>query len=468
MGDLGLSGLASGVDTSAIVAKLMAVESQGRTKIALRQAAVQGQQSALKDIQTRLASLRTAATDLRSGATWAQTQAVESTDTRVGVAKLSGAGIGGHTIQVDRMASSAQLGFGWTPDTAAPHSFTITNQADPAKTMNVSVAAGASIEDVATAINGQASGPVAAAVVADPSTGDKRLVLAARTTGALSTFTVGQGDLTGQLAADPAYTRTTDLDAAVKVDGVAVGNQHANVSDNLVPGLRITLKGVTSSPATISVGTPGIDKDAVAKKAKAFVDAYNNVVDMVRDETSEKKVANAANAVDAAKGQLFGDTGLTAMLTTLKQKLTGSVGGLGSLSSLAAAGISVPRATGGASSDDAKAGKLVFDATALSTALDTDWTQVRQLFDGKDGAKGFAAQIQDYVDTQTGGHGVLDARQDGDARRLTDLRGQLAHTDDQLAAKQTRLKAQFAAMESALQSAQTQQAWLTGQISSLR
>jgi flagellar capping protein FliD len=39
--------------------------------------------------------------------------------------------------------------------------------------------------------------------------------------------------------------------------------------------------------------------------------------------------------------------------------------------------------------------------------------------------------------------------------------------DARLAAKETRLKMQFAAMESALSTAQSQQAWLSGQIAKL-
>ena len=42
MADLGLSGLASGVDTSAIVEQLMAIERQGKTRLQLRQSEPHG------------------------------------------------------------------------------------------------------------------------------------------------------------------------------------------------------------------------------------------------------------------------------------------------------------------------------------------------------------------------------------------------------------------------------------------
>ena len=52
----------------------------------------------------------------------------------------------------------------------------------------------------------------------------------------------------------------------------------------------------------------------------------------------------------------------------------------------------------------------------------------------------------------------------------TTLKGFTSHIDKlnlRMAAEEKRLKAQFAAMESALNTSQTQQAWLTSQIASM-
>ena len=50
----GLSGLASGVDTSAIVEQLMALERQGKTRLQLRQTSLTAQQTTLTDLKTKL------------------------------------------------------------------------------------------------------------------------------------------------------------------------------------------------------------------------------------------------------------------------------------------------------------------------------------------------------------------------------------------------------------------------------
>src|SRR3954466_6166037 len=97
----GLSGLASGVDTSSIVQQLMAIDEQANDKLALRRTGVQARQTALKDIASKLSALSVAAQDLSSATTWQAKQSVASADpARIGVELTSGAGIGGHTVQV--------------------------------------------------------------------------------------------------------------------------------------------------------------------------------------------------------------------------------------------------------------------------------------------------------------------------------------------------------------------------------
>src|ERR1700742_442338 len=89
----GLAGVASGVDTNALVDQLMALERQSLTRLGYRQTAITGQQDALKEVASKLSALKTAARALASDATWAQNQAVESSDpARVAGARTGGAG----------------------------------------------------------------------------------------------------------------------------------------------------------------------------------------------------------------------------------------------------------------------------------------------------------------------------------------------------------------------------------------
>jgi flagellar hook-associated protein 2 len=334
---------------------------------------------------------------------------------------------------------------------------TITSNADAANTMQIAVSADSTLQQIADSINAKSTGPVVASVI-KKGTPDERIILSSRTTGSLSDFTVSGGLLT----ADDAYTSPdlSKLDAEYSLDGGTPVPSKSNVLEDIIPGLRLTLKGVTTQPAAINVSEPALDRDALKKKITDFVNAYNAVVDTVRSDMTEKPVTSPTGSYDAGLGQLYGDTGLQSMLSTLRRQMTNINTGAG-VNDLADLGIGLPASAAGVVSADAKAGKLTIDSTKLSAALEADWTSVKSFFGD------FSKQVSDFVDTQTGGNGVIDGRLKSADRNMKTLQAQLTQANERIDAKEKRLKAQFAAMETALQNSQTQQAWLTAQLAGL-
>src|SRR3954447_9730212 len=114
----GLTGIASGVDTSEIVTKLMAVEQQRRDRMDLTKAAQTARGTNLGTIQTKLLALRNAAAGLRDVGTWADQQTVESSSSAITVARTSGAGPGGYSIDVTQLARAEQHTYTYTTPTA--------------------------------------------------------------------------------------------------------------------------------------------------------------------------------------------------------------------------------------------------------------------------------------------------------------------------------------------------------------
>jgi flagellar hook-associated protein 2 len=468
MSSLALSGLASGVDTSSIVQQLMAVDQQVVTQMTNKQSTITGHQAALKNIGTKLAALQTAASALTDSTAWKSVQTVSSSDSsKVSAAIVDGTGIGGHTISVDKLASSAQHGFTFA-SSATAGSLKITGP--DGTTTSIAVAANATDKDIAAGINASTTAPVYAAVIkADD--GTDRIVLSSRTTGQHSDFTVdtsAMGD-PAQMSEDATYSRTgTQLNAAYHIDGeTAARSSESNSVDNAIPGLRLTLTGTTTSPVSVTVNQSTVDKTALTSKVQAFVDAYNGVVDLTRADIAEKPIQGATTLDDLQTGTLFGDLGLDSMLSSLKDTMTKTLTNVGGLTSLADIGITIPKADGMAPTDDAMAGKLTFDSTVLSTALDKNPTQVQQLFNGVGARKGVGLLVSDFVNAQNGLNGVLTGRENSDTTSIKDLTDQITATNERLTQQQQRLEAQFATMETALSNAQAQQAWLTGQINSL-
>ena len=251
-----------------------------------------------------------------------------------------GAGIGGHSLSVSRLASSAQRGYEFAPGAG---SIQISYGTGDPKTVTIAVEADDTLQQVADAINAKGAGPVVAAIVKND-LGEERLVLSSRKTGSDSDFTVSGGSI---LSEDGAYATPdlTKLNALYALDGGVEQSSKSNVLENLLPGLRVTLKGVTAAPATVSVTEPTLDRAAVKGKIKAFVDAYNGLIDTSEAKLKEKAIASPASDYQAGLGQLYGDVGLRSMLSSLRGEMTKIVDDAG-INDLADLGITVPRSTG--------------------------------------------------------------------------------------------------------------------------
>src|SRR3954447_20571623 len=252
-----LTGMASGLDTDSIIQQLMQLEQTKVTAVQKRQVQVTQHKTDLDNVRTALNKIKSAAADLSSASLWKPVQTTSSSDaSKLDVSVLGGAGIGGHTIQVNRLASSAQHGYDFMSVSNKAGQLTLYygNNAGAAGNSKVTIdlAANATAADIAAAVNGNDSAPVYAAVVKD-SAGADQIVFSARKTGASSDFTVDTSKLgggNGQLKKDPAFDRTgTTLNADIVVDGAALNPpSETNVIDNAIPGVRLTLKGVTASP----------------------------------------------------------------------------------------------------------------------------------------------------------------------------------------------------------------------------
>lgn len=446
MAGIALSGLASGMDTNTLVSQILAAESTGRTRLANQQTQEETRVSTLQSIQTKLSSLKSASQALRSVTNWIPTQTVETSDAAtLAATRTGGAGAGSYVIDIKSLASSSQKTFTFSSP-AADGTLTFGST-------SVNIAAGASVDDAVSAIN-QAGGDVVAV------NAQGKLVVSSATTGAASNFTWGGSALTlasERLGKDMEYT----------VDGGTSQFSATNVVKDALPGVDITGKKI--GQASITVGAPGPDKDALVSKMKAFVDAYNAALDAMNTATTEKPVKNASTSLDLKKGVLFGDSGLARVMNQLRTGISDTVSGLsGTFKGLADLGISTGATTGGAAySADSVKGKLVFDETKFRAALDANPASVREVLGAKTGTDGFTQKFEALLAPQLeSGSGIADRIDQGNSQ-VSRLKASLVKFDDRLSKREEQLRAQFSAMESALAAAQAKQADLTSQLAQL-
>src|SRR3954451_21929049 len=466
---INFGGLASGLDTNSIVDQLMSIERQPQNRLKLKQGQIDARKSALSDIQSRLKNLQLAAQDLKSPLLWIDTQTVDVNDpTKVAATRTGGAGTGGYQLTVTQLASASQHWFSF-PSTPTGADDTITFTYGGGSTKQIVIPAGSDIVAAANTINSDSGSPVYASVVTTPS-GTKYLAFSSKTTGTASDFSASDS---GGLLVEDATKAVAGVNAQGTV-GAQSFDEPTNVVSNAIPGVQLTLKGVTgATPVTITVGAPGPDQGAISAKVKAFVDQYNSTVDFVRSKLSEKPVVNPQTAADYNKGVLYGDTALTGLLGQLRTTMTGQFaendGNPLTLDQLSELGVSTGSAVGGGTlNQDAIAGKLSFDAAKFTQAMATDPLSVRRLLGGSSGVTdNFAKAVDDLLAPVVQADGTLDQTiksQDAQRRVIAD---QIARMDRTLAKKQDILKAQFAAMEAALQASQSQGQWLSGQLNAL-
>lgn len=437
MAGIQMSGLVSGLDTASIIDQLMAVEKLPRNKITLNQDATTKKQSLLQDVSTKLTALKFANDDLKSALTWLDTQTAESADTsKFTVTRTAGAAPGGYDVAVNQLATAERQTYGFVSP-AADGTLDIAN-GDGSARVSVALKAGDDVDDAVAAINSSADAKLYAVNV------NGSLVLAAKATGDTSGFSVAGAGIGAQTE------RVAGQNAKVTINGTLYERQANTITDAL-PGVSITLKGKTSGTDTVgmTVGAPGPDKDKITAKVKAFVTAYNDVVTTTRAGLSEKPVARASTTADVQKGTLFGDSGLSTMLSQFRTTLSNSVSGLSGLTSMGDLGIT----TGAASatiSQDSLDGKLTLDESKLSAALDTNPQGVRALLGGVSGTNGFSQAFGSILSNYQGSAGLIQTRIASATTDLAGLATKLTSFDARMDSRQAMLQKQFTAMEQAL------------------
>ena len=460
-----VTGLASGLDTNSIVQQLMAIDRQPEVRWQQQQTVEQARHDFFGQVQTSLENLQTAAAALSDPTAWGNAQSVTSSDSSI--VSLSYGGTpptGSWSFDVSNLATAAQWGQ-TTTLTAANANDTLHISVGDATvgttTIDVAVAAGDSMDTIASKINATTNSPVTA------STANGQLFISSKTTGADYTMNVtSDGSLVSDLGLQ---SFVTPQDASYTLNGTAKTSA-SNTLTNVVGGMTMTL--LAPGTANVTVGPPTPDTNAITTKIQAFVSAYNSTVDLIYQKINEQPVANPATDADREKGMLNGDPGLASLLSALRDAVTDPVSGQPTaFSTLAQIGVSTGAPVGtGTISQNSLEGLLTVDTTALGTALQTGLSSVQSLFSNSQtsyDAQGIVQRLNAQLNPQVQTGGVLDSRMSTETSIISELQQQTSDLEATLTDRETALRAQFATMEGTLSTLQSQNSWLVSQINGL-
>ena len=443
-----ISGLASGLETTKIIAALMGAEREPVTHLSDEQAKLEAEQSALQSVQSGLQQLTFSVSEFSLPSLYESSQKVTSNEPdRVSATSASGAGVGGYEVEVTQLANSAQRTFAFTSP-SSEQTVTIEGQEFKLK-------AGESAKEFASSINTKSGSTVYAAVLEGGA-----IVLSSRTTGSTGGEFIKVTDVGGALSEKP-ETAKEGKDAEFTVDGVE-GSSSSNTVTDAIAGVTLTLGGLTpDGPVTIDVEAPGPNVSAVEAQVESFIKLYNSTVEAIQAQLDTKPVEKATPS-EYGTGILFGDVELTSALDNMRDAMYEPIAGLeGEMSSPLDIGISTGAPTGGGASQSSLEGLLTLEPAKLAEALKTNPAGVQKMLEQ------WSQNLQSQINDVAAPGGTLEARSNGDGSQITELTSQINAMNESLAHREKALQETYAALEGVISRNSAQSAWLTQQEESL-
>ncbi|MFZ6658627.1 flagellar filament capping protein FliD [Undibacterium sp. TJN19] len=385
------TGIGSNLDVNGIVSKLMQVESQPLTLLATKEASYQAKLSAYGSLSSAVSAFQSALTSLNTPSTFQSLNASSGDSTIAFATANSSATAGSYNVAVTKLAQAQGLSsagqvnstdaIGTGTETTISFEFgtitgTATNgvypggttfQQDPNQTVGtVKInSTNNSLQGIRDAINSANIG-VSASIVGDGSATPYHLVLNSSKTGAASSIKItSSGEdaaVTSLLANDPAGTQhftevSTAQNASLTVNGIAISSA-SNTVLGAIQGVSLTVSKVGTTSISVSPNTTGIQAGVTS-----FVKAYNDLNSTIKSLTAYDATTNKA-------GLLLGDSTTQSIQNQIRKTLSSSVNGLGGgLTTLSQIGVSFQ-----------KDGSIALDASKLSSALATKFSDVGGLF----------------------------------------------------------------------------------------
>ena len=398
---LTFGGLASGLDTNAIIESLVSAERIPIAALEARQQRVTATTNAISSLSTKMGTLKTAAQALATSLGFSSYKA-SSSDASV-VATVSGAAASGsYALSVTKLAKEQRTYSDTQASSTAAlgHTGTLTLQVGSGSSVTLSVDPTDTLTDIATKIG---------------------------SSGAQNAITLDENGFSLGLEV-PSNTYQPAQDAQFTVDGIPM-TRSTNQVVGVIPGVTLAL---TKENATSNV-TVASDPESLTKKIQSFVSAYNDII-----QTGH--TVAGYGSTKASVVELQGDAAIRTSLDRIARLVSTPVPGTsGKYTTLGSIGLGTDRD-----------GKLKLDEAKLSAALTADPTAVQKLFveDSNIGATGAMKGFMTAIDQIAQNEGsTLKAKAESLSKLSLRLADDVAAGDRRLSMFETQLREKFAQLE---------------------
>jgi flagellar hook-associated protein 2 len=441
------------IDVSSLVSQLVeATEDPQQTLINNQTSAVTTEISAIGTLSSALSTFQSSLSSLDSPDQFNAATASSSDQSVFTATAGTGAVNGNFSIGVTSLASAQQLlsaafaggssaavGTGTLSLSLGGTSFSLAvNSSDN------------TLSGIASAINSATDNPgISAAVI--QGTDGAHLLLTSTLTGAANTIKVTETDggtglqaLTYGTGNTSHYTENSAAaDAAFSVAGVNYTSA-SNTVTTALSGVTLNLLGTTTTdaPATLTVAS---DTSGIVGNVQTFVTAYNTL----------QTALQGLGSYDAASGTadpLMNNPLLTGIQNQIQGAIYSLVGS-SNYNSLASVGIT--------SNSD---GSLSVNTTTLTTALNSNFSAVSNLFSG---STGVATQLNSQITADLASGGSITTASSTLVKQENDLQAQTSQLNTQMSALSASLTEQYSALNALLSSLQSTSSYLTQAFESL-
>ena len=432
-------GLATGLDTEAIITELMKIERAPIDRLKSDQSYYKSRLDAFSQLDEKLKTFLEKAEAIDSVAELGSAAVNSSSEEFVSAAAGSTADVGSYQVSVVALAQQQKdVSQGYTDKTSASFGTGSLSLTVGGETSSIMVdSSNNSLEGIAEAINEAALG-VNATVINDGTATPYRMVLTGESVS--DSFSLDASGLSGGTEANPAFSNTQAAQQAhMVVDGIDIYSD-SNSVDSALPGLSMELLHADETmTTTLNVSA---DKDATKEKIQEFVDAYNGIINYIAEQQSA-------------------DWGNDSAFRTLKGRLQGLLvatqSGSGAFSSLAQLGFETQRD-----------GTISLNSSTLTNALSEDYEGVVGLFAGTSESEGISSQFASYLEGVTDyDEGIYAIRKESTDSNLRRIDQRIISLEARMDQKEITLREKFSAMENLVSGLNSQGNYLMQQLASM-
>ena len=457
MAGMGIDGLVSGLDTTALISQLMQVEAMPQTLLKSKVSTTQTFISALQGLNTRVASLADAAKAAAKPASWDAVAAAVSGKSATATVS-AGAQASSLSFTVDKLASaqtsvsgkvsSLEDLFSGTPALPVPAKVTIvTGAGDQAKATVVDLTGVTDLAGFAARLNASGTGITASLVKVSAT--ESRLQLTGQGTGTEAAFDLHRGTVGADApSAGALITRSAAIVTATDAQITLWGNQPVKSATNtfsgVLAGVDVTVTAVDAEPTTVTVSR---DNTAVKKLASDLIGSLGVVLAEIKSRTATTTTTASDGGTVITAGVLGGDSATRSLNQAVLSAASYPVDGI----SPSEVGIVL-----------GKDGMFTFDEAKFTAAMAADPAKVQRVISGiAERVADVATKTSDKID------GSLTLKITNQQSFSKNLSSQVEDWDRRLAVRKEGLQKTYSTLEVTLSGLNSQSSWLAGQLASL-